>query len=145
MTDSLVDAVRDLIDAINRGDTDAAVAHYADDISNHGVVVGKRGMALVHNAIFSAFPDWHVELDDVIASDGRVVARGVLSGRFQAAVPETVAERLFGGALAGVAPTGQQVRFDAFHMWEFRGLLVCAHWAVRDDLTLWRQVREAPG
>lgn len=95
----------------------------------------------VHELIFTAFPDWRVDVDEVILTSDRAVARGRLRGTYRANVPSPADQLLFGGALHGVEPAGQRVDFAAIHIWELSTTgKVTAHWAVRDDLTLRLQV-----
>ncbi len=47
---------------------------------------------------------------------------------------------LFGGMLAGVAPTGKTVKVLQFHSFRIAGGLVTEHAAVRDDLGMLQQL-----
>ena len=142
--DGVADVVEGLIAAINAHDVDAVVAWYDEEITNHGVVVGRRGMRAVHELIFTTFPDWSLVVEDVVTAPGRAVVRGRLRGTHSAAVPPPADARLFGGALRGVEPAGRWIDVAAMHLWEVSPAgLVTAHWAVRDDLSMHRQATGA--
>ena len=48
------------------------------------------------------------------------------------------------GELMGIPPTGRVVAYDYVHIVRFRGGKVVEHWAVRDDMTLMRQLGALP-
>lgn len=134
-------AVEGLVAAINAHDLDRIESFYDETVTNHGRPVGPTGMRHVHDLIFTAFPDWRVDVDDVIVTSDRAVVRGTLRGTHRALVPAPADQLLFGGALHRVEPAGRSVAFAAIHIWEFSAAgKVTAHWAVRDDLALRLQV-----
>lgn len=143
-----VDTTRAIVDgllaAINAHDVDRIVRFYDETVTNHGIPVGPEGMREVHELIFKAFPDWRVDVDEVITSSDRAVARGRLRGTHKGTLPSPADELLFGGALRGIEPAGRAIDVAAIHIWEFSASgTVTAHWAVRDDLTLYLQVTGA--
>ena len=130
-----------LLAAINAHDVERILGFYDQEVTNHGVVVGPNGMRAVHEAIFTAFPDWRLEAEEIIATNDRVVVRGRLTGTYAGNVPQPLDERLFGGALRGSGPSGQRIDVPAIHIWALSSPgKVSAHWAVRDDLALRTQV-----
>ena len=137
-------AIEGLIAAINAHDVDAIVGYYDENISNHGAPVGRGGMRRVHELIFAAFPDWRIDVDELITTSDRAVARGRRRGTHRNAVPSPADQLLFGGALHGVEPAGRAIDVGAIHIWELAASgSITAHWAVRDDLTLRRQATGA--
>lgn len=75
----------------------------------------------------SAFPDLHIEIDDMIAEDDKVLAyitmRGTHEGEFQ-----------------GIAPTGRSFQVKAMHLFRVRDGKAVEHWAVREDLPMLLQL-----
>lgn len=65
--------VRGQTEKLNRGDTDAAVAAFAEDTRNFGRPVDRKGVRLVLEDIWRTFPDWHFEILDIIAAGDSVV------------------------------------------------------------------------
>lgn len=134
------EVIHELIAAVNDHDVERIVGFYDDTVANHGMPTGLRGMRKVHELIFATFPDWTVDVEDVITTSDRAVVRGRLRGTHAVAVPPPADQFLFGGALRGVEPAGRSIDVAAIHIWEFSpDGKVTAHWAVRDDLSLHRQ------
>ena len=135
--------VRTMVDALNAGDIELTLAHFAEDVRNHGTKVGRAGMRAVFDAQRRAFPDWHHEVLQTIARPATVVTRSMLTGTHRGGLDEPMASRLFNGALRGVEPTGRVVRIQAIHIWEFSDDdLIVSHWANRDDLGMRQQLTE---
>lgn len=59
--------VRAQTDSLNRGDLDAAIADFAEDVSNFGKSRGHSGMRSVFEDIWRTFPDMHFEILDLSA------------------------------------------------------------------------------
>jgi predicted ester cyclase len=79
----------------------------------------------------SAFPDLHVEIEDVVAEGDTVATR----------VTMTATHR---GAFLGVAPTGRRVRYEGMDILRFREGKMVEHWTVTDDLGLMQQLGVVP-
>jgi predicted ester cyclase len=75
--------VRRYIEAINRHDAKAAAAGFAEDVKNFGRPLGRKGMEDVMADIFNTFPDWHMEIENIIASGDQVVVRCRVTGTHQ--------------------------------------------------------------
>jgi len=130
--------IRRLYDeGLNRRDAAAAAAFYAPDAKNHGRTVGREGMRRVFESLFSVFPDFHYRIEEVTAEGDRVVCKVTLTGTHlgQPTLPE-----VFGGMLAGVAPTGKAVTVLQFHSFRIAGGSIAEHAAVRDDLGMLKQL-----
>ena len=124
--------IRRLYDeGINRHDAVAAAAFYAPGAKNHGRTVGREGMQKVFEALFSAFPDFNYQIEEATAEGDRVVCKVTMTGthRGQPTLPAA-----FSGMLAGVPPTGKQVRVLQFHSFRVAGGQITEHAAVRDDM-----------
>lgn len=134
------ETIEALVRAINDHDIERILGFYEETITNHGRPAGRDEMRAVHTLIFTTFPDWRLEVDDLVTTSDRAVVRGRLCGTHSRAVPSPADQFLFGGALRGVEPAGRRFDVAAMHLWELAANgTVTAHWAVRDDLTLRRQ------
>ena len=132
-----------MIDALNRGDIDAAVAHFDPATENHGRPVGPDGMRAIFEAQRAAFDDWHHEVVQTIVEANNVVTRSNLSGIHRRVLAEPMASRLFHGALRNLKPAGRPMRIQAIHIWQLGDNgLIRAHWANRDDLGMRRQLAD---
>jgi len=58
-----------------QGAFDVAVELVADDVVRNGQAIGREGLVGVIAAIRSAFPDFHTEIEDLVAEDDRVAWR----------------------------------------------------------------------
>jgi predicted ester cyclase len=82
-----------------------------------------------------AFPDLDYQVTNVIAEHGVVAMRMALTGTHK-------------GPLMGgfpLPPTGKRVRMEMIHMVRMRDGKIAEHWAVRDDLSMMRQLGLLPG
>lgn len=124
-------------EGINRHDAPGAAAFYTADALNHGRRVGREGMQAVFEALFSTFPDFHYDIDQSIAEGDRVVCKVTMTGTH---LGRPTLEQAFTGMLTGVAPTGKKVRVHQFHLFRIADGRICAHEAVRDDLSMLLQL-----
>jgi steroid delta-isomerase-like uncharacterized protein len=116
-------AYRRIIEAINVGDFDALDALFAADMVDHnpvpGQVPGLAGFKQWMGTARRSFPDLRGTVEHVLAEDdlvaGRVTWRGTQAGPF-----------------VGVAPTGQFVTFEAYHIARFVGGKVAGWWGTAD-------------
>jgi predicted ester cyclase len=79
----------------------------------------------------TAFPDWHVALDEVIAEGDRVVARATGRGTHR-------------GLFMGIAPTGKSVTTNWTVIYRVVDGKLAEHWINSDDLGLLRQLGALP-
>lgn len=128
--------VRRIIDGHNHQDAEAVVSCYAPDISNHGRVVGRTGMARVYRDLYTAFPDFHFELQLVVDGGEWVTAQVLMSGT-HLGTPELP---VLGGLLHGIPPTGHCVAVENIHLYRIEDGLVAEHRAVRDDMGMMQQL-----
>lgn len=73
----------------------------------------------------SAFPDWHNQIDELLAVGDRVVARLTWSGTHQ-------------GRLGNIAPTGSRVRYLGAAFFRVTDAKIEEAWIVGDTQELWR-------
>lgn len=71
----------------------------------------------------TAFPDLHVTIEDVVASDDAVAARGYWTGTFT-------------HSLSGIPPTGKPVRVPYIDFWHVRDGTFVANWFQYDQRAL---------
>jgi len=92
---------RHFFESSNRNDIEGMLSDLAGDAKNFGRPVGREGFRMVLNDIFTTFPDWHVEVVEMIAKDDSVVMRCKVSGTHRGVGKIPVN----GGMLIGVAPS----------------------------------------
>jgi predicted ester cyclase len=124
-------------DGINRQDAAAAAAFYATDAKNHGHKVGRAGMQKVFEALFATFPDLNYRVVESTAEGDRAVCKVMMTATH---CGEPTLPRVFGGMLAGVAPTGKRVEVLHFHSFRIVHGEIAEHAAVRDDLEMMFQL-----
>ena len=130
MNDS-IDIVRTTVDAFNADDLDACLARMAPDFVMHladypqplGREAWQEGNAMMRRA----FPDLHVQIDDILASGDRVAARLTLSGTHS-------------GDYLGHAPTGRSVSYVSHEFYRLADDLIAEEWICSDTATLMLQL-----
>ena len=109
----------------------------APDILNHAVVPslqhGRDNFKRVIGSLFLAFPDHHMELEDLGAEGDKVWYRGTRSGTHQGP-----------GPILGLAPTGKFAAVQHIHIFRLADGKVVEHWAIRDDLSFLQQIGVFP-
>ena len=126
-----------VIAMFNNRDDSVVDTLFTKDHVNHaiqtvnGPPIGRVGVKAVIGRIESAFPDFKMEILDLIAEGDRVAYRMRFTGTHK-------------GPYMGISPTGRKVSFEAMHMLRFSEGKVAEHWSVRDDLTRLRQLGQIP-
>ncbi len=125
-TDININAARRLFDeVISRGQVDAADGLIAPDCVDHNPSPGQRqgrsGILEFFGQIRSAFPDWRVQIEDLVAQGDRVVAR-------------LTADVTHGGVFFGIAPTGRRVHVRVIDILRFENGRIVERWGERNDL-----------
>lgn len=130
--------VRAGIDAINDRDPDTLRELVADDIVIHGQagqdISGAETVvpATINN---EAFPDSHLEIEEMIAEGDTVVARMRFSGTHE-------------GDMHGIPPTGEEIDIRVLSMYRIENGQLVEGWFVEDDadtllqLGLWQELAE---
>jgi steroid delta-isomerase-like uncharacterized protein len=136
-----VKIVRQFLNAVNRHDVEAAAEFYAEDTVNHGIPTGRTGVRRVLTDIFATFPDWNMEIVDLVAIDDAVVIREIVSGTHQG----TGRISVNGGLLVDIPPTGKKFRVQAMHWYTLNkdGVIVAAR-ANRDDVGMMQHLGLLP-
>ena len=125
--------VRDFIAALfTTGDPNAVDDHLAEDFVNNdppfGASADREGMRAAGAMFRSGFPDWHSDLDMLIAEGDLVVERFTASGRHS------------GSDIMGVAPSCETVTLPGINIFRLRDGRIVERWGRLDDLGLLRQL-----
>jgi len=143
------DVVRRYLELMNRGDWKQAAALFAPDVRHHlgnwqqgeeGLVQGQDKLTDTHEDIFRTFPDWKMEIVDMVAEGESVVVRCKVSGTHKG----VGAKRINGGFLVGVQPTGKHFVVQHIHWYKLRDGIIIDHFANRDDLGMTQQLGLLP-
>jgi steroid delta-isomerase-like uncharacterized protein len=93
---------------------------------------GPEGMRQVMSQFFAAFPDMHVDVEDVVAEGERAASRGVMHGTHR-------------GDFMGIPATGKPVRIGYMDIWRFEDGKAVENWVQMDMLGMMQQLGVAPG
>jgi steroid delta-isomerase-like uncharacterized protein len=125
------DVIRAFIDAWNTRDFDRfATLMGADAVLHVGggdVSCDPAGSRAIAEAWTTAFPDWRLQLLDLIAEGDRVVAHMPYSGTHRRPV-------------AGVDPTGRSCTVDEIVIFRLAERKIVEAWEVYDEAGMWRQL-----
>ena len=129
-------SIRRLYDLINTGDIAGFGRQLADDFVEHSEVPGlpptKAGVLQNFQMLIRAFPDFHMNVQDAIASGDKAVARVRLTGTHQ-------------GEFMGIPATGKSAVVDLIDFTRFGDDgLAREHWGVVDQLALMQQLGVIP-
>ncbi|MFC5175170.1 ester cyclase [Nocardioides taihuensis] len=128
--------MRSTYELINTGDIAGFGDLLADDFVEHqggpGFPDTKEGTLAFFRALLDAFPDLHMEVEDLIADGDKTVARVTTTGTHR-------------GDFMGIPPTGSSAGMQLIDIMRFDGAgRVCEHWGVADMLTLLQQLGVVP-
>jgi steroid delta-isomerase-like uncharacterized protein len=115
--------------ACNRGDAEAMARLFTPDAAVHGTR-GRLDLAAARRlwgALFAAFPDLHLGVEEVVAAGDCVAARYTERGTFT-------------GPLMGQAPTGRPYTITALEWFRIVDGRIRERWAVRDSAAMFRQL-----
>lgn len=116
-------------------DTSALAEVVHADIVNHdlppSLPQGLQGMQQMMLWLHRGFADLHYDIHQVLAQGDTAVVYCTMRGRHT-------------GEFMGVPPTHRSVASDQVHIVRFQDGRAIEHWAVRDDLTLMRQLGVLP-
>jgi predicted ester cyclase len=134
------EVIRQGLAALNRGDLDTYVQHIANTMTNFGVLRGPEGIRRGVEDILRTFPDWHMEVQDLIARGDTVVVRMKVSGTHRGVgkLP------MNGGMLVGVEPTQKHFSVEHIHWYKLLDGKVVDHTATRNDIGMMRQLGLLP-
>jgi predicted ester cyclase len=92
---------------------------------------GPEGAKAAGNMIFSAFPDFHMEIDRMVATDDRVAVRSIQTGTHQ-------------GELMGLAPTNKAATWTEISVVRIEDGKIAESWWETDMLGLMQQLGAIP-
>lgn len=122
-------------EAFNQKNLDALDEVIASDMTDHdpapGQAPGLEGAKQYFSSLHSAFPDLHVNVEDMIAEEDKVAARVSVSGTHQ-------------GELMGIDPTGNRVTITGIDLVRVTDGKIVEHWANFDDLGMMQQLGVIP-
>ena len=126
-------------EAFNRGDMSLVDELFAPDFVEHeelppGIPPGREAVKQLSTMFRSAFPDFKLTIDDMIAEDDKVVVRSTWSGTHK-------------GEFMGIPPTGKSVSFGVIDTVRIADGKFVEHWGQMDNLGMMQQlgVIPAPG
>ena len=127
---------RQTYERINAGDIAGFGDLLADDFVEHESGTGfpptKAGTLEYFRALQAAFPDLRMDVDDLIASEDKAVARVTVTATHK-------------GEFMGVPPTGKRVEMQVIDIMEFDDVgMLHEHWGVADTLSLMQQLGVLP-
>lgn len=128
--------MRSTYERISAGDLDGFAALVADDFVERDEIPGlpptKDGMLDYFRMLLAAFPDMHLEVEDLIASEDKTVARVTATATHQ-------------GEFMGIPATDKRAEMQLIDIMRFdNDGLVCEHWGVADMLSLMQQLGVVP-
>jgi steroid delta-isomerase-like uncharacterized protein len=117
------------VDAYNRRDWDQLAAHVSPDYVHHSgdQVLDLAGFVRGSRWFFNGFPDFRVEVMDVLSDTDRAAMRFVARGTHE-------------GSLAGEPPTRRDVSLDGITIYRFDNGLIVEDWEMMDEGQLQRQI-----
>jgi len=129
-------SIRRLYDLINAGDIDGFGGQLADDFVEHeelpGIPPTKDGVVQYFKMMLTAFPDMRMDVEDVIASGDKAVARLRVTGTNK-------------GDFMGMPATGKSAGVNLIDITRFGDDgLAREHWGVADQLALMQQLGVIP-
>jgi steroid delta-isomerase-like uncharacterized protein len=129
-------SIRRLYDLINAGDIDGFGRQLADDFVEHeelpGIPPTKAGVVQYFGMMLAAFPDMRMDVEDVIASGDKAVARLRVTGTNK-------------GGFMGMPATGKSVSVKLIDITRFGDDgLAREHWGVVDQLAMMQQLGVIP-
>jgi steroid delta-isomerase-like uncharacterized protein len=130
------DLVRRSVDEFyNKDNPDAADDFYAADFVSHDPAGFKQGgvaqLKQLMTSIYVAFPDFHLDIDELIAEEDRVVKRFTIHCTHQ-------------GEFLGVPPTGKLITFSGTDTYRVVDGKFVEEWANIDWLGFMQQLGAVP-
>ncbi|HXQ34982.1 MAG TPA: ester cyclase [Anaerolineales bacterium] len=96
-----------------------------------GMPPGLEGAKQVHKATLLGMPDWHTEIEELIAKGDKVVARITMTGTHI-------------GDFFGFPPTGNRISFTGIYIVRIANGKIIEHWGEEDTIGLMQQIGAKP-
>jgi predicted ester cyclase len=128
--------MRKTYERISAGDIagfgDLVAGDFVEHQGGPGLPATKEGTLEFFRILLAAFPDMRMDVEDLVASGDRTVARVTVTGTHK-------------GEFMGVPPAGTRVKVQLIDIMRFdRAGLGCEHWGVADMLSLMQQLGVVP-
>ena len=128
--------VRRSYDLLNAGDVDRFGELLADDFVDHeempGLAPTKEGALEFFRMYLAAFPDLHMDPQDILTSGDKVVVRARITGTHQ-------------GEMMGMPATGKSIDVQLIDILRFGDDgLAHEHWGVFDQMKMMQQLGVVP-
>jgi steroid delta-isomerase-like uncharacterized protein len=121
--------------AINAHDVDAYLKNIHESFVGEsealGTVHGRDGARQMMTTLLQAFPDLHIEIEQIISSGNHVVTRGQLTGTHK-------------GTFAGVPATNKKVKWHSCNVIEVKNGKAISSRIHADNVSLMRQLGVLP-
>ena len=134
-TDSYKNIVRrGFEEGMNRQNFSLFEEYLAPDYTNHNLpapVPGPQGFILVVKGFYSAFPDFQVTLEDIVAEGNLVSTRGYFTGTHL-------------GDFQGIPATGKTFKVNYTDLWRGENGKLVENWVQLDMLGLLQQLGVLP-
>jgi steroid delta-isomerase-like uncharacterized protein len=119
----------------NKGNLDVLDEITATDFIDHnlapGLPSGLDGAKQLFTMFHSAFPDFHVTVEDMIAEEDKVVSRLTMGGTHK-------------GEFMGIPPTGKEVSVEVIDILRINNGKAVERWGIFDQLGLMQQLDVGP-
>lgn len=132
--------IRQHHERLNHGDVKTAVLDYDEVALNHGKSAGREGLRHVLEDIFVTFPDWRMDIVEMVAAGNTVVVRCAVSGTHRGVGKLPVN----GALLMNVSPTEKRFEVQHIHWYTLQDGKIIEHRANRDDVGMMRQLGLLP-
>jgi steroid delta-isomerase-like uncharacterized protein len=119
--------VRRTIQAQNKQDWDDLLETIDDDYVDPRLGVTKQGVVPGLQVFSAAFPDFHVNIEDIFGEGEKVAIRSVLTGTHK-------------GEFAGISATGKRFRVDAMDLFTIKNGKHIEHSGLFDEIAMMRQL-----
>jgi predicted ester cyclase len=130
--------VVEFLEAINRGDVDAAVERLAPDALHHGRISNyhPEGVRVLFGLLRTVFPDVRFDIREMRIDGNRVITRIVATGTHT-------------GSYLGKPPTGRPVVWESIDISEVDDSgpaprIIRRHWDLWGDPALWEEIGFTP-
>ena len=115
----------------NSNDLEALGEVVAEDLLTPKIMPGMKpgleGGKQVHATTLIGMPDWHTEIDELIAEGDKVVARITMTGTHT-------------GDFWGIPATGKRVEFTGIYVVRIANGKIVEHWGEEDGVSLLQQL-----
>ena len=93
--------------------------------------LGLEGAKAIHKATLLGMPDWHTEIEDLIAEGDKVAARIIMTGTHT-------------GDFFGIPATGKKISFSGIYIVRIANGRIVEHWGEEDSVGLLQQLGSMP-